>query len=786
MLKDAVEKGNIINVKHIKIFLTGASAAGKTSFRRSLFREDFAEEYESTELQETKHAHVLSVMKVKSDDDNDDDDDDGDYDTKWLELTAEQQINHFRALLQLPKPAKESDDDSQNIITQDFEVPEILVDRLDKSEGLESHLEIPTPLKLITIVDTGGQPEFIDMLPAIVNCPTINFVVIDMTKKLTDPVEVHYKPKKWVSSKRDRKKHEDEVKEEKKIKVEVRHKLKEEDKVKKGDEVEVIHHKVKKNLVKKENNIEMKVQYRVKEEDETKKEDEVEVVIHYKETEDRKPICYLSYSYEHLIKLLMSVTSDSKNLPVLQKQDNSKESNTDKRASRCHIMFVGTHKDKIELKDVENLNNQLDVLVGDDRKYPSVLKTPNNKILYDISNINSGNDESKEIKSIRKQVETVAKQVPDESIPISWLILEIQVKAFCESSSKHYVTIEEFSKIANKEASVEKQYVDVVLQYFHSLGIFLYFKDVDEMKNYVIVDHQWFYTTLCKVVCLSPDSRSIYYDNEIEKCRKDGLLCKDKLLSSNWDKEIKMPIQPIINLLSQKKILAEYKNDDGEEFYYFPCILPHCQQYQDKYKYLMLEPLLIRFLSGFLPRGFFCLLVVYLLKNLPSQWSEVKTNLKYGNVITFRINKECEFYLRLQDKICYLEVEVRHHKYNHVERDLSDELNSLQKCLHAVCGALNLDHNKLEYGFLCTGNLMDDHMVVLNSIDSPTFLKQCEKCQTENEMYHLHRLWFKRQVSFTVFVLCTVLNKNTKTGLRRIRSSSYLTTHATEKSLISG
>lgn len=76
LLKDAVEKGNIINVKHIKIFLTGASAAGKTSFRRSLFREDFAEEYESTELQETKHAHVLSVMKVKSDDDNDDDDDD--------------------------------------------------------------------------------------------------------------------------------------------------------------------------------------------------------------------------------------------------------------------------------------------------------------------------------------------------------------------------------------------------------------------------------------------------------------------------------------------------------------------------------------------------------------------------------------------------------------------------------------------------------------------------------------------------------------------------------------
>ena len=50
-------------------------------------------------------------------------------------------------------------------------------------------------VKFITVIDSGGQPEYIHMLPAINNCPTINFVVLDMTKHLDDPVMVQYKSK---------------------------------------------------------------------------------------------------------------------------------------------------------------------------------------------------------------------------------------------------------------------------------------------------------------------------------------------------------------------------------------------------------------------------------------------------------------------------------------------------------------------------------------------------------------------------------------------------------------
>ena len=48
-------------------------------------------------------------------------------------------------------------------------------------------------LKLVTVVDTGGQPEYIHLLPAINSYPTVTFLVHDLTKKLDDPVQVRYK-----------------------------------------------------------------------------------------------------------------------------------------------------------------------------------------------------------------------------------------------------------------------------------------------------------------------------------------------------------------------------------------------------------------------------------------------------------------------------------------------------------------------------------------------------------------------------------------------------------------
>ena len=47
-------------------------------------------------------------------------------------------------------------------------------------------------LNIITLLDTGGQPEYIHLLPTININPTVTFVIHNLTKSLDDQVSVEY------------------------------------------------------------------------------------------------------------------------------------------------------------------------------------------------------------------------------------------------------------------------------------------------------------------------------------------------------------------------------------------------------------------------------------------------------------------------------------------------------------------------------------------------------------------------------------------------------------------
>ena len=689
-------------------------------------------------LQETKHAYVASILKST------------DGDVEWLELTADQQINHFRSLLESghakEKETTSVDAPSDNVTVMkrvsNFETPENLMKELDKSKGLAPTLKIPDPVILITVVDTGGQPEFIDMLPAIISWPTINLVVIDMTKKLTDRVE-HYNSLKKQGHRHSNK--------EKKVKMEVQYEVQEEGKVSKDDKVEVVCYKVKREQKKEDqvrndevkDEVKVKGYYEVKEEGtgEVKLKDNVEVYMHYNTYEDKQLLSYLSYTYEDLIKLLMAITNNVQIQELTQKQDDS-QSKTKlldiiKKPSKYYIGFVGTHKDKTDKSIIKQLNNQLTALVKQEKQqkcHVIPLSADAEKYLYPVDNTISGSSRGEdEVNEIRKGIQCVTKDMTPFTVPITWMILQIQVKLICDKESKPFITLEHFTDIARREASVETtEDVESVLEYFDLLGIFLYFK---EMKNYVIIDQQWFCNTLCKVVGLSPHCPDIDIKKKFEK---EGLLSKREL-KDKWDKDTeKIEIDPLLSLLVGKKILADYEKDH----YYIPHALPRCEHYHDNYKYLLAEPLLVRFSSGFLPTGFFCTLVIHLLQAVTLEWRKINFSQAYSNVITFKVDDNV--FLRLQDKRYYLEIQARHHKSNCAKRGLFKELVYLRKQLGDVCNTLKLDSDKLEYGFLCTGP-MENHMVVLNSIEKPSYLIQCdrESCNMENKIEILHNIWFK-------------------------------------------
>ena len=383
--------------------------------------------------------------------------------------------------------------------------------------------------------------------------------------------------------------------------------------------------------------------------------------------------------------------------------------------------------------------------------------------------------------NLRDKIESLLDDTHTMRIPINWMIVELAVKLYCDSKKTPYIIYQEFQDIARKEASMKEVEAENALCYFHSRGILLNFKEVPKMSNYVIVEHQWLYDQLSMLVTVSSE----------DPTHGNGVLLKSDLPKIELKGSIKR--EYLISLLDHKKILASYTMEN-KQHYYLPFALPYYQKYHDKFKFLLLEPLLVRFSSGFLPRGFFCSLVVSFLQAMPDGWISslhMNTVQHFRNVMTFLLPND--LYLRLQDKINYLEIQVRHHQHCKPVKSMFKELEIICKQLFNVCEILKLDCNKLQFGFLCQHGKWDEkeHMpemllkpsmcnlkqlcrkcqsqtVVLPFMDDPSLFNliycekchnhvYCKKCQNMTHMGELHKLWFKKAKVNNLFEVIVII-----------------------------
>ena len=93
-LAKAKQENQVIDFQHIKILLTGSAAVGKTSFCRLLFGSKFLNDYESTEIMETKQAVSImsfTMLEQKSCHKR--------KEVVWLKLDPKNQRAHFKSLL---------------------------------------------------------------------------------------------------------------------------------------------------------------------------------------------------------------------------------------------------------------------------------------------------------------------------------------------------------------------------------------------------------------------------------------------------------------------------------------------------------------------------------------------------------------------------------------------------------------------------------------------------------------------------------------------------------------
>ena len=231
LIQHAKEKKLTIKLCHAKIMFCGSSKAGKTSFTKLLQNIEFVEEdYTSTDVGETTQVLVSDMVNVRG--------------TEWILLNTELEIkqltqqllskrNNVDFELDLELMASGSNDtytldvtstvpndrsernhttvDSRNIVNQQQQtfnddtvqqntlvgVEKIMASSTCTSELPRENLEI---WNILTLFDTGGQPEFINLLPAINAAAAINFIVLDISngvEYLDQPVVAQHSNKSY-------------------------------------------------------------------------------------------------------------------------------------------------------------------------------------------------------------------------------------------------------------------------------------------------------------------------------------------------------------------------------------------------------------------------------------------------------------------------------------------------------------------------------------------------------------------------------------------------------------
>ena len=602
-IQEAKEKGLTVKLSYTTVALVGSSAAGKTNFLNLLNKSNFIAHHDSTNVADSKQV-VYTAGVVGSG-----------QKSQWIDLSHKNMLEQLKDYLKIYIPIATDtnmenithcpvEDDivaARNLKLEDVSDPSNVPD-----DDLDNTLSLGDVWKIVNFLDTGGQPEFVNLFPAISSSIILTFIVLNMSggvKSLDEPVKV-------------------------------------------------IHC---------ENGVESYKPYR------------------------------LHYTNLDLIKLLMAFSKDScikAKPPLLPIQQNTKSTST---SYRC---CVGTHADIATPEEIKAIESKLKY-TADELKCNEFLWELNENILFSVDNTTAGGkNEDPKASIIRTWMQELVENSNVYDVPITWLILLLEIQKNCLQREINFLPFSEVSDICKKgNLMQDEKEIRNALSLFHHMGVLLYYDELSEMREYVITNHKWLFEKLSSLISLTFERKG--FDNEaIKKFKNEGLLSKSLIDRINWRADIKKDC--FIALLKHLKVIAELDT----ESYFMPCVLrskPITSTILYQYGNLQYDQLLVHFVDNPLPQGFFCCLVVQICQNLPLKWQRNQN--AYNNLITFNITDTGHSIL-LIDEIGYLRIQIRHCEtdspaiHNNVRRFLT-------RVFELVCKHLQIDYTCLSYGFLC-------------------------------------------------------------------------------------
>ena len=417
------------------------------------------------------------------------------------------------------------------------------------------------------------------------------------------------------------------------------------------------------------------------------------------------------------------------------------------------LLVVGTHLDQCDdTKDKlqEKLDTAEEIIHDVLRDCPaiSVIERDGGKKVYPIASkcdkeTNETVSHRKEVaQEIRTAIESMSKMNINKVVPVSWLLFQYEIKLH----SVPWIWRSECEQIA-KKCYIDKRDVNAALQFFHELGILLYYQDEEKhnekkkekLLGYVVFsDPQWLFAQLTKLIELKYDPSC----KAAESNKKGGFL--KEFLKEIYGEEFHSSTKEIlhydyiINLFVHLNIMARLS--DATEQYFMPALLnPFLNKIPIDITFGTQVPttLYVKFSNGYFPRGVFCCLIALCIKQCKN-WT-LRPNAAYKDLVVFQIDSK-EEYLILFDKIHYISVEI-HHKEKLTQDNHQVLCHTLYQNLKEVCNTIHLN-GEFMFGFLCKEPNCEKIAYVQMQYPCCPKTLVCSVCEHKSTMTHDQLKWF--------------------------------------------
>ena len=198
---EARKQNKTIKVCYGRVLFSGSSGVGKTSFYKLLMKKDRSEQHISTKLVQPEQ--VIAAIKgyIHNEDDC----------VEFYELNIEDEILKLQLLLnamaheQQPNKKPEvtsiktttpEQPNNKQIMNNEEEVKlcgveiQMANEMSSSTKPITKTIQKGDEMNIFTFMDTGGQPQFISMIPAVNSSAMVTFIVHDLQNSLNDKVTV--------------------------------------------------------------------------------------------------------------------------------------------------------------------------------------------------------------------------------------------------------------------------------------------------------------------------------------------------------------------------------------------------------------------------------------------------------------------------------------------------------------------------------------------------------------------------------------------------------------------